>query len=198
MQEKSVGILAYGSLISDPGAEITAATIRIIENVETPFCVEFARSSTSRGGSPTLVPVSRGGSKVSGQIILVNASVDEATDMLYRREIHKVGSGKHYKVPPEDAQDGVQVKIIRDVFPGVNTTLYTDIVANISDLTAERLASLAIESVRKAEAGKDGISYLIAVQGHGIQTALSKAYAEQILRQTNTPSLEHALRSLRS
>jgi cation transport regulator ChaC len=198
MQEKSVGILAYGSLISDLGAEITAATIRIIENVETPFCVEFARSSTSRGGAPTLVPVSRGGSKVSGQIILVNASVDEATDMLYRREIHKVGSGRHYRVPVEDAQDGVQVKTISDMFPGVNTTLYTDIVANIFDLTAERLAFLAIDSVRKAEAGKDGISYLIATQGYGIQTALSNAYAEEILRQTDTPSLEDALRRLRS
>lgn len=34
-----VGILAYGSLLSDPGTEIAAATIRIVENIETPFNV---------------------------------------------------------------------------------------------------------------------------------------------------------------
>lgn len=86
-----VGILAYGSLISDPGREIKAATIRTIADIETPFAVEFARSSYSRGGAPTLVPVSSGGSKVRSKIIVVDALAEDATNMLYRREIHKVG-----------------------------------------------------------------------------------------------------------
>lgn len=195
---QSVGILAYGSLISDPGTEIEAATVRIIENVETPFCVEFARSSRSRDGAPTLIPVSIGGLRVNGHIILVNASTDEASDMLYRREIHNVGSGKRYKEPSEGAQGRVRVKIVEPPFEDVATTLYTHIDANIVDLNAENLASLAITSVRGAEAGKDGISYLIAAKGHGIRTALSDAYADEILRQTRTSSLEEALRSVSS
>ncbi|SFH55910.1 hypothetical protein SAMN05216299_12224 [Nitrosospira sp. Nsp14] len=194
---QSVGILAYGSLIPDPGNEIAAATIRIIENIETPFCVEFARSSGSRGGAPTLVPVSTGGSRVSGQIIVVKASIEEATDMLYRREIHRIGSGRCYKPPPEGAQDRVRVKVIDGPFEDVATVLYTDIDTNIADLTAERLAYLAITSVHDAEIGKDGISYLMAAQGHGIRTPLSDPYADEILRQTGATSLEDVLRNLR-
>ena len=193
---QNIGILAYGSLISDPGIEIEAATVRIIEDVETPFCIEFARSSRSRGGAPTLIPVSTGGLRVNGHIILVNASTDEASDMLYRREIHKVGSRRRYKQPPEGAKGKVRVKVLERTFENVGTVLYTDIDANIVDLNAERLASLAITSVRKAETGKDGISYLIAAKGHGIRTALSDAYADEILRQTRTSSLEEALRSV--
>ena len=41
--KETVGILAYGSLIDNPGDEIAAATVRTIEEVETPFNVEFAR-----------------------------------------------------------------------------------------------------------------------------------------------------------
>lgn len=197
MAGRSVGILAYGSLISDPGEEIAAAAICVIENVETPFCVEFARSSNSRGGAPTLIPVSMGGSRVCGQIILVDASVEEATDMLYRREIHDVGSAKRYKPPPEGAQNRVRVKAAEGEFENVSTVLYTDIGANIEDRTAKNLASLAITSVSNAKIGEDGISYLMAAQKHGIKTALSDAYANEILRQTDSSSLSEALSSLR-
>ena len=60
----SVGILAYGSLIEDRGPEIAAAKARIEPGVRTPFKVEFARTSSTRGGAPTLVPVSIGGEHV--------------------------------------------------------------------------------------------------------------------------------------
>jgi len=53
--------LAYGSLIDDPGSEIQPVIARLIEGVETPFKVEFARSSEKRDGAPTLVPVKEGG-----------------------------------------------------------------------------------------------------------------------------------------
>ena len=58
-----VGILAFGSIAGDPGAELAAAVTRRIE-VKTPFAVEFARSSRSRDGAPTLVPVGEGGAHV--------------------------------------------------------------------------------------------------------------------------------------
>jgi hypothetical protein len=60
----SVGILAYGSLIGNPGSEIEKATRKAVSGVKTPFRVEFARGSRGRGGAPTLVPVESGGCEV--------------------------------------------------------------------------------------------------------------------------------------
>ncbi|GAA4131236.1 hypothetical protein ACFFTN_26415 [Aminobacter aganoensis] len=57
----AVGILAYGSLIGDPGAEIEPAITSRIACL-TPFPVEFARQSRTRKGAPTLVPSERGAS----------------------------------------------------------------------------------------------------------------------------------------
>jgi hypothetical protein len=55
MKKASIGIVAFGSLIDNPGREIEAALVGRKLNVRTPFGVEFARSSTKRGGAPTLV-----------------------------------------------------------------------------------------------------------------------------------------------
>ena len=92
----SIGILAFGSLIDNPGAEIEAALIGRKLNVRTPFAVEFARSSTSRKGAPTLVPVQQGGRSVLAQILLVNVPEQEAKDRLWRRETDRIGQGGHY------------------------------------------------------------------------------------------------------
>jgi cation transport regulator ChaC len=190
------GILAYGSLIVDPGEEIDASKIGIIENAETPFAVEFARQSgAKRGGAPTLVPVATGGAKVIGKIILLKASIDDAVDMLYRREIQAVGSGKRYTIPPESVTGRVRVKQLRD-FYGVPTVLYTDLDKNIESPSAAKLAEFAIQSVSIADAGKDGISYLIGAKRSGIRTALSEEYTEAILEKTGTRTLEDALRKL--
>ena len=62
--EASLGILAFGSLIDNPGAEIEAALVGRKLKIRTPFGVEFARSSTKRGGAPTLVPMEQGGTPV--------------------------------------------------------------------------------------------------------------------------------------
>ena len=70
-----IGILAYGSLIDDPDIEIAAATAEITRGVQTPFSVEFTRSSTTRGGAPTLVPVDVGGAQVAA--IIYRVAVDE-------------------------------------------------------------------------------------------------------------------------
>ncbi len=80
----SIGILAFGSLIDSPGAEIEAALAGRRVNVRTPFGVEFARSSTKRGGAPTLVPLKQGGTPVLAQILLVNVSEQEAKNRLWR------------------------------------------------------------------------------------------------------------------
>jgi cation transport regulator ChaC len=84
-----VGILAYGSLIDDPGSEIAGATAYIVNDaVTTPSKVEFARSSNSRAGAPTLVPVDSGGARVPARIFVLKEGISKhaAWEMLWRRE----------------------------------------------------------------------------------------------------------------
>lgn len=45
-----------------------------------------------------------------------------------------------------------------------------------------------------AEAGKDGISYLMNAIACGIETPLTPSYRAEILKQTNAESLEEALK----
>lgn len=59
---KQIGILAYGSIISDPGQEILSCTSKREFGIKTDFRVEFARKSASRCNAPTLAVVSDGGS----------------------------------------------------------------------------------------------------------------------------------------
>jgi len=54
----NIGILAYGSLIEDPGSEINPL-ISEHQTVETPFCIEFARSSSSRNNLNSRAIVTR-------------------------------------------------------------------------------------------------------------------------------------------
>lgn len=190
-----VGILAYGSFIPDPGWEIENARTRIIRDVETPFCIEFARKSKGRMGAPTLVPVEVGGARVRGQVFEMNLSEKEATDVLYRREINKVGSDKKYKRPDTPGGDSVLVERIPD-FAGLDVVLYTKIAANIDKLTPDKLACYAIGSVTKDNLGRDGITYLLDAKKARIQTPLSADYEAAILRRTGCETLEHAREQL--
>jgi len=194
-QSMSIGILAYGSLINDPGEEICEATLKIINNVETPFCVEYARKSRTRGNAPTLVPVPcELGSKVNGVIFLLKENMDEksAMDMLYRRERHKVCTTEVYNAQlPGD----LRIECVRN-FMGVDTVLYTAIKPNFneildSSLPSQRKAELLADAVIKSitpktySVGTDGISYLHDNMQNGIITPLTNPYREEILRRAN-------------
>ena len=188
---RSIGILAYGSLIDDPGEEIAAAIIETISNVLTPFAVEYARSSGTRGGAPTLVPIVEGGAAVQASIFAVGVSEREAANMIWRRETRQKDSSKTYSEPPADKVGRVRVKRVAG-FYGFDLVLYTSIDANISPLTPGVLADLAIASVAEAQLGKDGISYLIAAKANGIETPLSGAYESEILARTGATDLAEA------
>jgi len=195
----TIGILAYGSLIGDPGNEIKNATENRIRNVKTPFKVEFARSSTGRDGAPTLIPVEDGGAHVNAVIFVLKEHVteEEAKDMLYRREMNEVGSQREYSPPENPGPNNVLVEEVDD-FYRVDKVFYTKIGANIDDLKPQKLAKLAIESA-KADAGaekRDGISYLINAKKNGIKTPLMPEYEEEILRKTGSQSLEEAWEKL--
>ena len=196
-----IGILAYGSLIGDPGEELKPFIEDTVEDVSTPFRVEFARSSDTRDGGPTLIPVANGGAQVQASVLALNSSIDldRAKTLLWRRETRKEGSGERYSRPENPGVNHVLVECESDIV-GFDVALYTRIGSNIERPTAEGLAKLAIRSAL-GEAGakrKDGISYLSSVIAHGISTPLLPGYREAILRRTGGRDLEEAHRVVRS
>lgn len=195
----SIGILGYGSLINDPGSEIEVATIARIENVLTPFHVEFARMSKSRDNAPTLVPVDSGGNHVSAVVFILgeHISLIEASDILWRRETRQKNKTQCY-FPDETKNDQVWIRRL-DRYFDLATVLYTWIHRNIDPLTPKKLAQLAIDSA-KADAGvrqKDGITYLIAAKKAGIVTPLMPDYEKEILTGIKASDLHEAYRLVR-
>lgn len=192
---KSVGILAYGSLINDPGCEIEPKIVREVSCV-TPFRVEYARKSRKRSNAPTLVPF-REGAKVDGSLLVVDLTLHEAKNRLYRREINKVGCKSiTYSDPGDGKPDAVRIKTCRE-FAGIDLVIYASLLPNISDLNAEKLASLAIRSAQILSDGRDGITYLMDTRGAGIRTPLSDGYEAAILKMTKTTNLKDALKACR-
>jgi len=131
-KKKRIGILAYGSVIDDPGTEIERVTCDEIRGVETPFKIEFARKSRHRDYAPTLVPVERGGARVEAHILVLKDGVSEkeATDILWRRETHQIGSNKEYKRPILPNKNKVFIERLED-FQNIDIVLYTYIGDNI-------------------------------------------------------------------
>ncbi len=197
-----IGILAYGSLIFDPGEEIQSVIDNFIEDVKTPFKVEFLRQSKSRDGAPTLVPVKEGsnyGDYVKAKMLVLKSGVSEkeATDMLYRREISKVGNDEESdpsKTPGSNTVSICKYKYSEEL----KTVLYTKIKRNIDTPTAKNLACLAIKSAcfKAGKQRRDGISYLIDVKCSGIKTPLMPEYEKEILRKTNSKTLREAWEAL--
>ncbi|MDE2790516.1 MAG: gamma-glutamylcyclotransferase [Paracoccaceae bacterium] len=187
----SVGILTYGSLIFDPKCEIKDGRIRTIHDVMTPFHVEFVRSSNKRGGAPTLVPVMTAETCVKGKVFVIKFD-EEATDVLDRREINKVCTGKRFPRHRVANEKRVIVERLTE-FAGLEVVLYTQTAANIEPITAEEFAELAIKSVHKKGPPYDGINCLIDAKKHGIVTALSPGYEAAILQRLGCGTLKEAL-----
>lgn len=191
--KKNVGILAFGSLITDPGPELQPSIAMRIK-AKTCFPVEYARASRTRGGAPTLVP-HEFGAPVSAEILVLDddISIAEATDMLWRRERRKEGTGETYS--RGTGENCVLVGEFHDD-PCVATVLYTDFNTSgkIPHPTAADLAKQAIESVAAAPEGMDGITYLIDAIRSGIETPLTTDYKAEILKQTVTLTLAEALK----
>jgi hypothetical protein len=192
-----VGILAYGSLIPDPGLEI-GAKIRMRVKTQSPFPVEYGRLSQTRGGAPTLVAHPQG-APVFGEILVLDDSVsnEEARGMLWRRERHRTGSGEKYL--ERSSPNSVLVRTYLD-HPRVEIVHYTDFhpEGKIAHPSATELGKHAIKSVKKAEDGKDGITYLMNAMSAGIITPLTDRYVQEILTLTETASLHEALEAAKT
>ena len=192
-----VGILAYGSLINDPGPEIEPLIERRIQTT-TPFPVEYGRLSRTRGGSATVVPYSSG-CPVKAEVLVLpeSVSLDEAKNLLWRRETRREESKQKYK---EIASPNAVVIRDKTEFCGLRHVFYTDFdpCGKISSPDPGVLARAAVDSVMAAPRGKDGISYLMQLVEAGVVTALTPSYQKQILDLTATASLVEALESVRA
>jgi cation transport regulator ChaC len=193
---KKIGILAYGSLIDNPGNEIQPLIVAKI-SCSTPFKVEYARKSRTRGFAPTLIPTENIGKEVNAVILVLDddTKMDYAESILWRRETDNINSHKKYVEPDRLTVNTVLIKAIKD-FCDIETVLYTSIGKNIDGkINPEILCDLAIESIQ-AEAGKnrkDGIRYLLNNKRNGIETEFSEQYEKLILSKTETKSLEEAI-----
>lgn len=197
-----IGILAFGSLIEFPGKEIEEIEIGRIECV-TPFNVEFARISSTRGYAPTLIPIfdNSKGLKVNAKIIIIDSkvSIENAKSILWRRECQKIEKSENYNEPKNPTSKNVMIGEL-DNFCNVEKVIFTYFIIqeDYKDLNPLNLADYAIKSAQ-SQAGKeakDGISYLISTKKHGILTELGEDYEKEILNKTNTNSLENALKKL--
>ena len=189
--KKTIGILAFGSLITDAGTELEP---KITMRLKTPtlFGVEYGRySKITRGGAPTLVPHETGAT-VNGVILVLDdaVTVEEARDMLWRRETGKVETKEKYP--------NKQLKIKETYHRCVSLVLYVDFADKykIDCPDPVALAEAAIKSVGKTKPDNDGISYLKNNLELGIETPLTQDYKAEILRQTKTKSLDEALKTL--
>jgi hypothetical protein len=192
-----IAILAYGSLIEDPGKEIAGATAyRLTREIMTPFNVEFARSSGTREGAPTLVPVTNGGAHIRAQLLVLRDEVSEqsAKDMLWRRETGRTGPAPEDVESADAAPNQVRIRRLSD-FNGISVVLYTQIAPNIQPLTPQHLAELALSSAcsPKIAEGRDGISYLMSALRNGICTPFSGEYEQEIKRHSHAHNLAEAL-----
>ena len=191
-----VGILAYGSLLSHPGAELGGLIERRIDVARTPFAVEFARAASRRSGAPTLAPVDRGGTQVEGSLLLLEKGTDLelARHALYRREINQVGSGLTYDHHAPPSPNRVHVDHLCDHW-GCANVIYAKLPVTLEPDPVD-LAQRAIASAKAAagQEGRDGISYLMGVKANGVTTPVAPSYEREILRQTGTGSLSEALR----
>ncbi len=194
--KKKVGVLAFGSLIHTPGEELKAKTVMKIKT-KTPFPVEYGRYSRKRGDAATLVPHPNG-AQVNAEILVMadEITVEEAKNMLYRREIGQVGSSRTYTGGTGSNDVIVEVNTEN---PWVETVLYTNFNTSgkIAQPDATQLADRAVASVAKVKEGEDGITYLERNLSYGIKTPLTPDYEGAILRQTGTTRLQDALAKLR-
>jgi hypothetical protein len=127
-----IGVLAYGSLITDPGSIFTAVTVGRTEGVPTPFPVEFARSSSKRAGAPTLVPVCDCGCPVHAVVFAVDVSPEEGASIVYRR-----GNGRGGITYLMDAERS-----------GIEAPLTSSYKAHILEQTGAADLTAALEAIR--------------------------------------------------
>jgi hypothetical protein len=194
----TIGIIAYGSLIDEPGEEIGILIDRRIA-CQTPFRIEYARLSSTRNDAPTLIPVTEGGAQVAAQILVLKAGVtlEQSEDILWRRETRQKEKNKPYPRSKKPGKNAVNVIRMAN-FEGIDQVIYTSIPSNIGVNSPAILAGFAVQSILEEAGNKglDGVRYLRNNIKNGILTPLTEAYASEILKHTATENLDAAIETL--
>jgi hypothetical protein len=192
-------ILAFGSLIDDPGEDLAPVIVEKRPGAITPFNVEFSHASALRDGAPTLTPVTHGGAPIEAVLLVLKeeVSIETAIDFLYARETGRPGSGAQYQPDPLHAN-----QIYIDELPfflGFTAVIFARATSNIEPLTADELARRSIASAwgPAGALNLDGIRYLMDAKKHGVQTPLMNAYERRILEITGEADLAGARERVR-
>jgi hypothetical protein len=170
--QRQVAIVAYGSVIDDPGPAIRRLVVER-RLCRTPFPVEFARVSPRWGGGPVLVPCSRGG-PVDGRLLVLSPGVGigAAVELLRQREGLPGGRG-----------------IVEVAVSGPLLLIAASLPLNLTPehVTPLALARRAIASV--AHGPRNGVAYLRQVLRAGVRTPLTRAYEQALLELSGASSL---------
>lgn len=177
---RALAILAYGSLLDEPGPELAAVVVGRVP-CRTPFGVEYGRASQRWGGGPVLVPHPDGG-PVDGALLLLSGSLPlgAAVDMLADREGLVSGRGVVQVDVPGQERLVLAASLPRnlprpDMLPG----------------------ALARRAARSAGTGtRNGVAYLRRAMASGVVTPSTDAYARAIMELAGAGSLEEAERRL--
>ncbi len=114
-----------------------------------------------------------------------SVSEQEAEDILYRRERHKVGSGLTYNASAKPSKNRIVVAAWPNLI-GLEKIFYSgfDDSGKLTNRTPARLGKLAVDSARNPDVpeGNDGISYLVNAKKAGIITPLSAGYERRSWR----------------
>lgn len=177
--QRTVAIMAYGSLIDEPGPELAPLIVDRIPR-RTAFPVEYARASPRWGGGPVLVPHPAGGA-VDGRLLVLAASVElgAAVEMLAARE----------GLP--DAR-GVVLVDCDEPYAVLAASLPRNLPA--PDMAPVELARRAIASAGAGAGGRNGIAYLRRAIASGIDTPLTREYASAVCGILGVADLEGAER----
>lgn len=193
---QKIGILAFGSLIDAPGEELQNVIVERKEGVITPFNIEYGRKSSKRGNAPTLIPVSNGGQKVKATLLILKEelTLDEVKNRLYRRETNNVGKNGTYTERKNPTPNQLVIQEHTDI-NDVQVYLTANYECNLTEITPEILADLAIESFKsnEVEKGRDGISYLKNNIDNKIITPLTEEYRNTILKKMKAKNSEEII-----
>jgi hypothetical protein len=180
VSQRSLAILAYGSLLHSPGA--LGPLITGVVPCRTPFPVEYGRASQRWNGGPVLVPHA-GGAPVDGGLLLLaeHLELGEAADLLAEREGLLSSRG-----------------ILQVEVPGQERLVLTcSLPRNLPepDMAPEALARRAVASVH-ADGRLNGVRYLAAALAAGVVTPRTPAYRDALLDAAGATTLEEAERVL--
>ena len=178
--QRTVAVMAYGSLLYEPGPELAALIEERIPR-RTPFPVEYGRASMKWGDGPVLVPHPDGG-RVEGALLVLSRAVDlgTAVEALRVREGLVDPSG----VVEVDAGDG-DLMVIAASLPR-NLPL--------PDMEPTALAERAARSVENG--ARNGVAYLRGALDAGVETPRSRAYARAVMDLAGVEDLEAAEKRL--